>query len=66
MHFICACSLYNSERVICFGYIRDTIPNFACLNSFNKMVWLLTCENKDIVNKFAEVVGTCFTLRKTG
>ena len=62
----CDCSFYNSERVKCFDYIRDTVPNFACLNSFDKMVWLMTCENKDIVNEFAEFVSTCFTLRKTG
>ena len=66
MHFTCDCSFYNSERVKFFDYIRDTIPNFACLNSFDKTVWLMTCENKDIINKCAEFVCTCFTLCKTG
>ena len=66
MHFICDCSFYNSETVKFFNYIRDTVPNFACLNSFDKMVWLMTCENKDTVNKFAELVSTRFTSRKTG
>ena len=66
MHFICNCSFYNSERVKFFDYIRDTVPIFACLNSFDKMVWLMACENKDFVNIFAEFVSTCFTLRKTG
>ena len=59
MHFICDCSFYNSERVKLFDYIRDTIPNFACLNSFDKMVWLITFENKNIIdNKFTEFVST--------
>ena len=68
MHFIFDCSFYNSERVTFCDYIRDTIPNFACLNSFDKMVWLMTCENKDkdIVNQFAGFVSTYFTWRKTG
>ena len=57
---------YNSERVKFFDYIRDTVPTFACLNSFDKIVWLMTCENTNIVNKFAEFVSTCLTLRKTG
>ena len=62
MHIICDCSFYNSVRGKFFDYIRDTVPTFAFLNIFVKMVWLLTCENKD-VKKFAEFVSTCFTLR---
>ena len=65
MHFICDCSFYNTERVKFFDYIKDTVPIFDCSNSFDKMVWLMTYENKDSVNKFAAFVSTCFTLRKT-
>ena len=64
MHFFSDCSFYNTRIVKFFDYIRDTIPNFSCLNSFDKMVWWMTCENKDSVNKFAEFVSTCSTLRE--
>ena len=65
MHFICDCLFHKFKRVKSFDYLRDTVPNFACLSSFDKMVWLMTCENKDIVNTFVEFVTTCFTLRKS-
>ena len=63
MHFISDFSFYKSERVTVCDYIRHTNPNFACSNSFDKMVWLMTCENKDkdIVNQFAGFVSTYFT-----
>ena len=53
---ICDCSFYNYKRVKFFEYIRNTSQNFASLNSFDKIIWLMTCEINDIVNKFAELV----------
>ena len=29
--------------------IREKNLNFACFNSFDKMIWLMTCENKDTI-----------------
>lgn len=66
VHFICDCSYYNSERDAFFKNITDQVPNFASLNSFDKMVWLMTCENTNFIEEFAKFVHRCFYLRKTG
>ena len=45
--------------------IKQVTPNFASLNSFDKMIWLMTCENSYILNMFAKFVYTCFSLRES-
>lgn len=64
VHFLCDCSLYNSERDTFFNYVKNMVPSFGCLSSADKMVWLMTCENKDIIQKLADYVYACFKLRK--
>ena len=64
-HFICDCSCYESERFKLFDYIKQETPNFASLNSFDKMIWLMTCVNSYILNMFAKYVYTCFSLRES-
>ena len=63
IHFICECSLYNAERIRLFEYVNHKIPNFVSLNSHDKFIWLMTCENSDILSRLAEFVYTCFSLR---
>ena len=63
IHFICECSLYNAERIRLFEYVNHKIPNFVSLNSHDKFIWLMTCENSDILSRFAEFVYKCFSLR---
>ena len=65
IHFICHCSLYNAERLRLFDYVNQEISNFSSLNSFDKFIWLMTCENSEIRNRFAEFVHTCFSMRDT-
>ena len=56
IHFICERSLYNAERIRLFEYVNHKIPNFVSLNSYDKFIWLMTCENSDILSRFAEFV----------
>ena len=51
------------QKDLNFDYIKHEIPNFASLNSFDKMIWLMTCEHSDILNRFAEFIYICFSLR---
>ena len=66
MHFICDCSFYNSDTVKLFDYIRNATPNFASLNSFDTVIWLMTCQNNDIIKINMLNVCTRFTLHETG
>ena len=51
VHFICDCSFYNRERLELFDYINRKVPNFVSLSSHDKFIWLMTCENEDILNR---------------
>lgn len=65
IHFLSSCSLYNSERDIFFQYVTDKVHNFNSLDASSKMIWLMTCEDLDIIDAFANFVHTCFNLRKS-
>ena len=65
IHFICDCSLYSAERLRLFDYVNHEISNFLTLNSFDKSIWLMTCENSEIFNRFADFLHTCFSMRDT-
>ena len=53
----------NCERLELFDYVKLKIPNFYSLSSRDKFIWLMTCENEDILNRYGQFVNTCFTLR---
>ena len=36
---------------------------FSCVAA--QFIWLMTCENSEILNRFAEFVHTCFSMRDT-
>jgi hypothetical protein len=39
-------------------------PNLQLLNNQNKLVWLMTNEDTDIVNKFVDFIQNNYNLRK--
>jgi hypothetical protein len=39
-------------------------PNLQLLNNQNKLVWLMTNEDTDIVNKFVDFIQYNYNLRK--
>ena len=39
-------------------------PNLQLLNNQNKLVWLMTNEDTDIVNKFVDFIQNNYYLRK--
>lgn len=62
-HFITTCHTYTEERQTLYDTIKSTCPNFTNLNGENKMIWLLTTENPDIVRAVAKFTKTCFEKR---
>ena len=62
-HFLCICPLYDSERYFFFKYIKDLVPSFNTLDDSAKMIWLMSCEDTDIIQKLANFVYKCFSLR---
>ena len=63
-HFLTTCSLYKSERDKLFTYIENTCQNFTHLNPVNKLIWLFSAEQPDIVRSVAKFIRTCFNIRK--
>ena len=63
IHFIFECQRYKSERKILFSYIDGICPNFRYLSNENKLVWLMTNENVNVINVFAEYIYSLFQLR---
>ena len=44
-------------------YIKDLFPSFNTLDDSAKMIWLMSCEDTDIIQKLADFVYKCFSLR---
>jgi hypothetical protein len=64
-HFLFECPLYVESRVFfLFRYMNEKCPNLQLLNNHNKLVWLMTNEDTDIVNKFVDFIQNNYNLRK--
>ena len=55
-HFLFECTLYVESRVSFLRYMNEKCPNLQLLNNQNKLVWLMTNEDIDIVNKFVDFI----------
>ena len=44
--------------------MNEKCPNLQLLNNHNKLVWLMTNEDTDIVNKFVDFIQNNYNLRK--
>ena len=47
-HAILVCPSFSSERSILLEYIDSKYPNFTHLSNFNKMFFMLTCEDETV------------------
>ena len=63
-HFLFECLLYVESRVFFLRYTNEKCPNLQLLNNQNKLVWLMTNEDTDIVNKFVDFIQNNYNLRK--
>jgi hypothetical protein len=63
-HFLFECPLYVESMVSFLRYMNEKCPNLQLLNNQNKLVWLMTNEDTDIVNKFVDFIQNNYNLRK--
>lgn len=63
-HFLCICPSYDSERYISFKDIIDLVPSFNTLDD-SEIIMVMTCEDADIIQKLADFVYKCFSLRNS-
>ena len=63
-NFLFECPLYVESRVSFLRYMNEKCPNLQLLNNQNKLVWLMTNEDTDIVNKFVDFIQNNYNLRK--
>jgi hypothetical protein len=63
-HFLFECLLYIESRVFFLRYMNEKCPNLQLLINQNKLVWLMTNEDTDIVNKFVDFIQNNYNLRK--
>ena len=60
IHAMFVCPKFESYRAKLLKYVEDKYPNFKVLNNINKLIFLLTCENNDIlmVSKYVHNILT--------
>jgi len=63
-HFLTSCSIYQAERVYLFSVAQTACQNFNNLNGENKMIWLLSAEQPDVVLAVAKFTQKSFQIRK--
>ena len=64
-HFIVDCPLYENSRVKCVDKVIDSVsPNFRCMDTSSKFVWLFTNEHEQVLKKLGTFIEECFLLRR--
>ena len=56
IHFLFKCNTYNTQRNHLFETIEKSCGNFTGLNLENKLLWLLSCENEEILGKLCDFI----------
>lgn len=60
-HFLLKCSLFQHDRSILLKKIvNETVQNFINLNDDQKFIYLMTCEDKEIVMNVEKYVCNSF------
>ena len=62
-HFLIQCDLYKTPREILFIYIIKIFPSFNKLNNHQKFVFLMSTNDKMLVNKIAMFINECLDTR---
>ena len=55
-HFLFKCNKFASERKKLFQQIEGVCKNFTSLNDDNKLIWLMTTENIEILSNLSEYI----------
>ena len=59
LHFLTECKRFNDERNILYEVILKTCENFAELSHKDKMIYMMSTCNKDVINKLGKFVLLC-------
>ena len=62
-HFLINCNKYVSHREKFFSVITNKVPNFRSLTETEKMIWLFSMEDHDLINTLATYIKCCLDLR---
>ena len=62
LHAFISCTAHEVQRHILFQYITHQYPNFNNLNAEERFIWLLSNEDKAVVNMVSKFV-TCILKR---
>lgn len=55
-HFLISCDKYKIDRKILFDFVNRTVQNFSLLNSEQKLVFLLSNEDCQVLNAYGKFV----------
>lgn len=65
LHFLTECTTYNQERENLYTVARKHCQNFDALHLEDKMIWLLSAENTQIIYSLAQYIHLSFKTRKS-
>ena len=54
--FLISCDKYKIDRKILFDFVNRTVQNFSLLNSEQKLVFLLSNEDCQVLNAYGKFV----------
>ena len=63
IHFLTECTYYQNRNTL-FTAVTNTVPNFPYLNSQEKIIFLMTQENKKITQKLFQTVHIWFLTKR--
>ena len=64
-HFMINCQKLNKIRDCCFQQMSNSYINFNLLNSKQKLIWLLSSEDKIVMSAVGKLVINLFKERNT-
>lgn len=64
VHFLFECSIYSVIREEFIKFIQLKIPNFNILTSEDKFIYIMSCEDIDIIKETGLFIFNCFKMRE--
>lgn len=56
LHFLIECSKYNTQREELFNIVSNSCQIFSTLSNENKMIYLMSCENENIIKEVGDFI----------
>ena len=64
VHFLFECNSYSTLRDDFIKSISSIVPNYLKLNNDQKLIYLMTCEDKNILRFTSLFIFNCFKRRE--